>query len=188
MFSLLWVWYHFSVCFLPITTNNSRAPVGVLQFNTFAIVSVWRAHQLPWVTGSVLQDWPPCPPLQTPATSPGCHLCFCGFHLLGGPTTQKHLSTGLAVCCKRIQLRNCRKREMQLANYVGRATELLWSLVTQFSPSLHVVTSLESLENQSSGVVMGAWMITSLAVGGWTWSPATLPSPQCWVVLNVWTL
>lgn len=107
----------------------------------------------------------PCPPLQTPATGPGCHMCFCGFHLLGGPTTQKHLSPRLSVCYKRIQLRNCRKREMQLANYVGRATELLWSLVTQFSPSLHVVTSLESLENQSSGVVMGAWMIKSLAVG-----------------------
>ena len=167
MFSLLWVWYHFSV-FLPLTPNTSQAPVGVLQFNTFVIVSIWRAHRLPWVTGSVLQDWPPCPPL--------------------GPTTQKHLSPRLSVCYKRIQLRNCRKREMQLANYVGRATELLWSLVTQFSPSLHVVTSLESLENQSSGVVMGAWMIKSLAVSGWTWSPATLPSPQCWVVLNVWTL
>ena len=45
---------------------------------------------------------------------------------------------------------------MHSASYMGRATELPWSLVTPFSPNLHMVTSLESLENQSSGVVMEA--------------------------------
>ena len=94
-------------------------------------------------------------PLQTPVTSPGCHLCFLGFHLLSRPTTQKHLSTRLAVCYKRMQLRNCRKTEVHSANRVGRATELPWSPVTPFSTSLHVVTSLESLENQSLGCYGG---------------------------------
>ena len=92
------------------------------------------------------------------------------------------------MCYKRVQLRNCRKTKMHSASYMGRATELPWSLVTPFSPSLHMVTSLESLENQSSGVVMEAWMIKSLAVSGWTWSPDTLSSPECSVGLNVWTL
>lgn len=45
-----------------------------LQVNLVQTLSAWRQHQIPWIEGSVLQDYPP--PLQIPISSPHCHLCF----------------------------------------------------------------------------------------------------------------
>lgn len=58
-----------AVC-TPLPPGNVPSPAGCLtiQLNSDTI---WR-QQIPWVQGSVLWD---CP-LQMPAASPGCWLCF----------------------------------------------------------------------------------------------------------------
>ena len=56
----------------PTTPSNSQAPAGVLEFNLILTLSTRRQHQIPWVKGSVLRDFPPHfhTSLQMPVTSP----------------------------------------------------------------------------------------------------------------------